>query len=260
MVENECIIQFPAGIVGFPEHTAFRLLEPADGYPLKFLQSTLDPEVSFTCMDAAAVKLDYEVPLDPGTAGTLALKADEDALVLAIVVVPAEDPRAMTANLAGPLVINVRSRIGRQVILDSKVFPKDHPVLTHREDTPLQFPAGLLGYPGLQAYRLIEPEDGYPLKFLQSVDREDISFVCIDVAAFKPDYVVPMSDAEARDLAIEAPEEALILAIVVIPADANKMTANLAGPLVVNTRTLRARQIVLNIEQFPLAYPVFPGK
>jgi flagellar assembly factor FliW len=38
------------------------------------------------------------------------------------------------------------------------------------------------------------------------------------------------------------------------------MTANLAGPLVVNVKTLQARQIALNIDRFPLTYPVFPGK
>ena len=38
------------------------------------------------------------------------------------------------------------------------------------------------------------------------------------------------------------------------------MTANLAGPVVVNIKTLKARQIVLSTDLFPLAYPVFPGK
>jgi flagellar assembly factor FliW len=260
MVDSASIIRFPSGIVGFPEHTEFRLLEPAGGYPLKFLQSVADPEVSFNCMDAAAVKMDYEVPLDAETSAALALERPEDALVLVIVTVPAEAPDQMTANLAGPLVINSKSLEGRQVVLDSRFYPRQHRVIASKEETVLQFPAGLIGYAGLSAYRLIEPADGYPLKFLQSVDREEVSFVCIDVSAIKPDYRVAMSDADAQDLAIEAPDEVLILALVVIPADPNKMTANLAGPLVVNTRTLRARQIVLNIEQYPLAYPVFPGK
>jgi len=260
MVENDPIISFPLGLVGFPEHTAFRLLEPADGYPLKFLQSTLDPEVSFSCMDAAAVKLDYEVPLDAETSAALALAAEEDALVLAIVAVPAEEPRRMTANLAGPLVINARTRVGCQVVLDSRVYPREFQVFAPREDTVLSFPKGLIGYPELTAYRLIEPEDGYPLKFLQAVAQEDVSFVCMDAVAIKADYVVPMSEEEANDLAIEAPEDALILAVVVIPADPNQMTANLAGPLVINTRTLQGRQIVLNIDKYPLAYPVFSGK
>jgi flagellar assembly factor FliW len=260
MVQDDFIISFPEGLLGYQQHTSFALLEPKDGYPLKFLQSMVDPGISFTCMDAASVKLDYEVPLAPADAEALALHAQEDAMVLLIVTVPGDDPRRTTANLAGPLVLNVRTRTGRQVVLDSSVYPLQHPVFTARGEALLQFPAGLIGYPALKTYRLYEPKDGYPLKFLQAAEREDVSFTCIDVQAIKPDYVVPLSDSDAQELAIHEPADALILALVVIPEDPTRMTANLAGPVVVNIRTLQARQIVLNIDQFPLAYPVFSGK
>jgi len=129
-----------------------------------------------------------------------------------------------------------------------------------QDEVVLSFPNGLIGFPALKAYRLYEPPDSYPLKFLQSVDREDISFTCIDVQAIKPDYRVPLAEADALALAIHEPAEALVLALVIIPEDPTRMTANLAGPVVVNANTLQARQIALNVEQYPLAYPVFPGK
>jgi len=260
MAQDDFIISFPQGLLGFAQHTSFTLLEPKGSYPLKFLQSVLDPAVSFTCMDAASVKLDYEVPLAPDDAEALALHAPEDAMVLLIVTVPDNDPRQTTANLAGPLVINHRTRRGRQVVLDSRVYPLQYEVFAARGEAVLQLSDGLIGYPALKTYRLFEPKDGYPLKFLQSVEREDISFTCIDVGAIKPDYVVPLNDADAQELAIQAPADALILALVMIPEDPTRMTANLAGPVVVNVKTLKARQIVLNIDQFPLAYPVFSGK
>ena len=129
-----------------------------------------------------------------------------------------------------------------------------------QDDVTLSFPRGLVGFPQYTAFRLYEPEDGYPLKFLQAVGREDVSFTCIDVQAIKPDYVVPLSDEDAQGLAIQEPADALILALLAIPEDPKRMTANLAGPLVINVKTLQARQIVLNIDQFPLQYPVFSGK
>jgi flagellar assembly factor FliW len=129
-----------------------------------------------------------------------------------------------------------------------------------QEDAIIRFSAGLVGYPEIKAYRLFEPQDSYPLKFLQAVDRGDVSFSCIDVQAIKPDYVVPLGEEDANALAIREPADALVLALLVIPEDPRRMTANLAGPVVVNVKTLQARQIVLNIDQFPLAYPVFQGK
>jgi len=122
------LLTFPKGLLGFPQLKAFRLFEPHDGYPLKFLQAVEDPEVSFTCIDPASVKKDYEVPLGTEEAEALALESPEDALVLTLVVVP-EDPRHMTTNLAGPLVININTRMGYQIVLNSEKYPLRFPIL-----------------------------------------------------------------------------------------------------------------------------------
>ncbi|HOD34168.1 MAG TPA: flagellar assembly protein FliW, partial [Holophaga sp.] len=66
--------------------------------------------------------------LAPEDAQALGLADSKEAMVLALVVIP-EDPRNMTANLAGPLVINTRTRSGRQVILDTQRFPLKHRIL-----------------------------------------------------------------------------------------------------------------------------------
>jgi flagellar assembly factor FliW len=126
--DGAVLITFPKGLLGFPEVTTFQLYEPTDGYPLKFLQSTERPEVSFICLDPASVKPDYEVPLTPEESEALRLEAPEDALILTLVVVP-DDPRLMTTNLAGPLVINVKRRVGYQIILSSEKFPLRFPIL-----------------------------------------------------------------------------------------------------------------------------------
>jgi len=255
MSQDEVIIHFPNGLAGFPDIKDFRLFEPSGGYPLRFLQAVKQPDLSFACMDAAAIKFDYEVPLDPETSKSLALENPSDAIVLTLVVVP-EDPKKMTANLAGPLVINARTLIGQQVMLDSKEYPLQYPVFASKDDVIIDFPTGLLGFPDIHSFRLFEPSGGYPLKFLQAVEDAEISFSCIDIAAIKPDYLVPLTDEDAECLALEEPKDALVLALVVIPEDPRKMTANLAGPLVINAKKHFGLQIVLNTEQFPLKYPI----
>lgn len=259
MSSDEILLNFPDGLVGFPELKTFRLFEPKGGYPLKFLQATDAPEISFVCMDAAAIDVEYEVPLSDDDARILALEKPEDALVMALVVVP-EDPRQMTANLAGPLVVNIQTKVARQVELDSRTYPLQHPVFAPKEELLIQFPLGLVGFPELRSFRLFEPAGGYPLKFLQSVDQDEISFTAIDVAAIKSDYQFPLSPEEAAALALEKQEDALVLALVVIPEDPRQMTANLAGPLVINGQTRQGRQVILNTEQFPLKYPIIADR
>ncbi len=124
------------------------------------------------------------------------------------------------------------------------------------QGTLLAFPDGLLGFPELTRLRLFEPPDAYPLKFLQAEDRPEISFVAIDVAGLKPDYRVPLAEVEAQALGIEREEDALILTLVVIPEDPRRMTTNLAGPLVINSRRLVGRQVALSGEEYPLQYSI----
>lgn len=254
MAQESTLLSFPQGLAGFPNLKSFHLFEPKGGYPLKFLQAVEEPEVSFVCMDVAAIKIDYEVPLEEGDATLLGLESQEDALVLALVVVP-EDPRGMTANLAGPLVVNARTQVGVQVLLDAQRYPLQYPVFGPKDEVVIQFPKGLIGFPELKSFRLYEPAGGYPLKFLQSVDQEEISFTCIDAGAIKGDYDFALEDEDAAFLALERPDDALVLAMVVIPEDPRKMTANLAGPLVINVHTRNGRQLVLNPDQFPLKFP-----
>jgi flagellar assembly factor FliW len=120
----------------------------------------------------------------------------------------------------------------------------------------LTFPKGLVGFPNLSLFRLFEPKDAYPLKFLQSVESQEVSFVCVDPACVKPDYEVPLGEEEAEALHLESPEEAMVLTLVVIPEDPRNMTTNLAGPLVINVKTLTGFQIILNAEKFPLQFPI----
>jgi flagellar assembly factor FliW len=129
--EDGILLTFPKGLLGFPDLTTFRLFEPSDGYPLKFLQSVTRPEISFVCMDPVGIKPDYDVPLGEDEAATLGLEQPTDALVLTLVVIP-EDPRRMTTNLAGPLVVNVKSCQGFQVALNADKYPLKYPILAQR--------------------------------------------------------------------------------------------------------------------------------
>jgi flagellar assembly factor FliW len=120
----------------------------------------------------------------------------------------------------------------------------------------LTFPKGLLGFEQLTKYQLVEPRDAYPLKFLQSAESAEVSFICIDPAAVKKDYEVPLGQEEAEALNLESPGDAMILTLVVVPEDPRQMTTNLAGPLVVNVKTRLGYQIILNSDRYPLRFPI----
>jgi len=69
---------------------------------------------------------------------------------------------------------------------------------------------------------------------------------------------VILRNEDAAALGIEDPDDAGILAIVTLPARLEEMTANLLGPIVVNVRTRRAKQVVLDDPRYHTRHRLLP--
>lgn len=113
-IDDRQRIGLPWGLLGFEDLRDWVLLDAAQA-PFYWLQSLQRPEVAFVLIDPLVFRPDYEPGADPAELAGLELAAPGDALVLVIVTVPSEGAR-MTANLQGPLLINRRTRTGRQVV------------------------------------------------------------------------------------------------------------------------------------------------
>jgi flagellar assembly factor FliW len=77
------------------------------------------------------VKADYLEDLSPEERIFFTQKSKDDLIVFALVTIPRDDVEKMTVNLLGPLVIDVKSRHGRQVILANSGYPHRYPVMNN---------------------------------------------------------------------------------------------------------------------------------
>jgi flagellar assembly factor FliW len=125
-VPDDAIFRFPDGLPAFDAQREFALL-PAAREGTWWLQSTEEPGLAFLLADPFRVKPGYAVDLSPGDARALALEAPEDALVLAVVVLPADRGAPATVNLRAPVVLNLATRTGRQVVSRSEADSMAHP-------------------------------------------------------------------------------------------------------------------------------------
>ena len=114
------------------------------------------------------------------------------------------------------------------------------------ESDVIELPAGLIGFPDLKKYILLDHDKESPFKWLQSLDDGAIAFVLINPLLFKPDYTVEVTEAEVSDLTIQAEEDAVISVIVTMPSNPQNMTANLKAPLVFNLKNRKGKQVILN--------------
>jgi len=71
-----------------------------------------------------------------------------------------------------------------------------------------------------------------------------VAFVLIDPTFFCPDYAPDVDPGELEEIGITDPDDMLVFAIVTVPPSAQKMTANLQGPLILNPRTHVGRQSI----------------
>lgn len=110
----------------------------------------------------------------------------------------------------------------------------------------IELPAGLIGFPELKKYVLLNHDKESPFKWLQSLDDGAIAFVLINPLLFMPDYTVEVSETEVQDLELKQEEDAVISVIITMPSNPQNMTANLKAPLVFNLQNRRGKQLILN--------------
>ncbi|NOZ06878.1 MAG: flagellar assembly protein FliW [Chloroflexi bacterium] len=129
IIPEEAIITFPEGLVGCASWRQFVLLETSVSGPFKLLQSLDDPQVSFIVADPYLLLANYSFTLSEVDAGMIALDDPARAMVLCILMVKQNPVFSITANLLGPLVINVSSRLGTQLVLADSGYSAQFPVM-----------------------------------------------------------------------------------------------------------------------------------
>lgn len=128
-INEERIIRFPGGIVGFPELTDFAMLhDEEDGVAsIHWLQSIQEPAFAMPVMDPLVIKEDYNPEVNEEVLKPLGELVPEEMLVLVTVTVP-QDLTKMTANLKGPIIINAANRKACQIILDGDEYKVKFPI------------------------------------------------------------------------------------------------------------------------------------
>lgn len=131
--------------------------------------------------------------------------------------------------------------------------------VTFKEEDILVFEKGLYGFEEKQRFILVNLDDPeFPFNWLQSIDDENLSFILTSPFIFIDNYEFDLPEAAASDLGIEEPKEALILSTVVLNDDLEKSTINLQAPIIINRKTNKGRQII--IENYELKHKFLQKK
>ena len=123
-----------------------------------------------------------------------------------------------------------------------------------KKEDIIVFEKGLYGFEEKQEFILINLNDpDFPFNWLQSIDDENLSFILTSPFLFVDNYEFDLPDIVADSLKINEPKEALIFSVVVLNEYLKESTMNLQAPIVVNRKTNKGRQIILE-ENYKLKY------
>jgi flagellar assembly factor FliW len=127
-VDAESVVDMPDGMLGFSEFKRFVLIQHNQGSPFLWYQAVAEPNLAFVIVDPFMFFPDYEVILSREDLDVLDAEDFGKLAVFAVVVIP-ENPEDMTANLRGPIVINVGNKTARQVVLNDERYSPHQPIL-----------------------------------------------------------------------------------------------------------------------------------
>jgi flagellar assembly factor FliW len=113
-VDDADLLELPEGLLGFEGVSRFALVPADDVGAYAWLHAVDDPGLAFLTVVPAFFFPEYAPDVPDDDVAALDLTDPNDAQVYCLVTIAGDD---VTANLLGPVVVNVVTRTGRQVVL-----------------------------------------------------------------------------------------------------------------------------------------------
>jgi flagellar assembly factor FliW len=133
-VDEDRIIAFPHGLLGFPSFTRYALLQAGSENYFFWLQSVDEPNLAFLVADPQVFFKDYNVPVREEMAQELQLA---DPSHLQVFVICNKVGEWLTGNLLGPIAVNAQNCLAQQVVLTEKKWTTRQPLLRLNVEVPL---------------------------------------------------------------------------------------------------------------------------
>ena len=118
-------------------------------------------------------------------------------------------------------------------------------LVTYAQSDVIRFPWGLPGFCDLHDFLALSLAEQPNFVWLQSLNDPSIALPAADPWQIFDDYEPRLPAYATESLELRSSEDFTILCVVVVTKDAKEMTMNLMAPVVVNLKTNRARQVML---------------
>lgn len=125
----------------------------------------------------------------------------------------------------------------------------------------VHFREGIPAFEDEREFVILPYDEESPYYFMQSLRKPELAFLLTMPFLFFPEYEIEIDDATLKDLDITDQESVSLYALVTIPnGSVRYMTANLLAPIVLNTKNMQAKQMVMEKSKYTTKHRLFPDK
>ena len=127
------------------------------------------------------------------------------------------------------------------------------------EEKIIHFEQGIIGFPDLQNFTLIYDEEKKgkgAISWLQSMDEPELAIPVMDPLLMYPGYNPTVEKEILKSLGDLTEENLFVLVTVTVPQNIEDIAINLKAPMVINSDTRKAGQIIVE-DDFPVKYKIY---
>lgn len=124
-----------------------------------------------------------------------------------------------------------------------EIETKPYGKMTVHEKLLINFPYGIPGFEEYKKFVLLDAEQA-SFFWLQSIENKDLAFILVDPQFFRPDYFLNVSSFDLNSIKIDEKDADILVLSIVTIRENSEMTANLAGPIIINRKNKEARQVI----------------
>ncbi len=125
------------------------------------------------------------------------------------------------------------------------------------QETVIDFPEGLPGFPQLRRFTVLEMEEVKPFQYLQAIDRPPIALLVINPFLIDPGYKFQLSNEDMDDIQSTRSDGVAVYSVATIPENPEEATLNLMAPIIINEQSRRGKQVIMFDTNYSVRHPLF---
>jgi flagellar assembly factor FliW len=139
-----------------------------------------------------------------------------------------------------------------------EISTREFGIIEVEEDAVYEFPEGIYGFESDKRFAVFSRQiEDFSFLYLQSMDHLVPCFMVFEPWDMHPDYQPALSREDLDDCQVDHIDDLIFLVIATVPSKMEDLSINIKSPVVLNPKTRKAKQVILQNPDYSVRYYPF---